>query len=104
MERAKEADPYGYLVKPVHERELRSTIEMSMYKHRIDRQLRESERRFRALVEKSYDVVVMVSIDGTFLYVNPSVGQLLGYQPIDLIGDSAINYANPDDFQAIDPE
>jgi PAS domain S-box-containing protein len=104
MERAKEADPYGYLVKPVHERELRSTIEMSMYKHRIDRQLRESERRFRALVEKSYDVVVLVSTDGTFLYVNPSVEQMLGFQPIELVGETAINYAHPDDIQAIDPE
>jgi len=102
MERAKEADPYGYLVKPVHERELRSTIEMSMYKHRMDRQLRESERRFRALVEKSYDVVVLISTDGTLLYVSPSIEQMLGYQPIDLVGDSAINYANTDDITLVD--
>jgi len=102
VERAKEADPYGYLVKPVHEHELRSTIEMALYKHRIDRKLQESERRFRALVEKSYDAVVLVNTDGTILYVNPSVEQMLGFQPIDLVGDNVINFTHPDDIQLAD--
>jgi len=40
IERAKLTEPYGYLVKPVQERELRSTMEMALFKHRMDDSLR----------------------------------------------------------------
>jgi response regulator RpfG family c-di-GMP phosphodiesterase len=40
IERAKLTEPYGYLVKPVQERELRSTMEMALFKHRMDEKLR----------------------------------------------------------------
>src|SRR5512133_3381843 len=41
--RARLAEPYGFLIKPVADRELRSTIEMALYKHQMDQRLRESE-------------------------------------------------------------
>ncbi len=40
IDRAKLTEPYGYLVKPVQERELRSTMEMALFKHRMDENLR----------------------------------------------------------------
>jgi PAS domain S-box-containing protein len=49
LQRAKMTEPYGYLVKPVQDRELRATIEVAIYKCRLDRQLRESEERYRAV-------------------------------------------------------
>ncbi len=49
LQRAKTTMPYGYLVKPVSSRELVATIEMALYKHTIDRQLRESEDRYKYL-------------------------------------------------------
>jgi signal transduction histidine kinase/response regulator of citrate/malate metabolism len=47
--RAKLTDPFGYILKPFDERELATHIEMALYKHETDRQLRESEARFRLL-------------------------------------------------------
>ncbi|MEW6750098.1 MAG: response regulator, partial [Candidatus Latescibacterota bacterium] len=41
LERAKRTGPYGYLVKPFNERELRSTIEVALYKHGVETQLRD---------------------------------------------------------------
>jgi PAS domain S-box-containing protein len=49
LQRAKMTEPYGYLVKPVQDRELRATIEVAIYKCRLDWQLRESEERYRAV-------------------------------------------------------
>lgn len=49
LQRAKTTTPYGYLVKPVSSRELVATIEMALYKHTLDRQLRESEDRYKSL-------------------------------------------------------
>ena len=41
LQRAKTIAPYGYLIKPVSLRELTATIEMALYKHSLDRQLKE---------------------------------------------------------------
>jgi len=49
LERAKVAQPYGYIVKPYEERGLRSSIEMALYKYGVDQKLRESEDRLRKL-------------------------------------------------------
>jgi signal transduction histidine kinase len=42
LQRAKVTEPFGYLIKPFEERELYTIIEMALYKHKIERQLRES--------------------------------------------------------------
>jgi signal transduction histidine kinase/CheY-like chemotaxis protein len=49
LQRAKTTTPYGYLIKPVSSRELVAAIEMALYKHTLDRQLRESEDRYKSL-------------------------------------------------------
>ena len=37
LQRAKITEPYGYILKPFQERELYTTIEMALYKHKIER-------------------------------------------------------------------
>jgi PAS domain S-box-containing protein len=49
LERAKAAEPYGYIVKPYEERGLHSAIEMALYKYGMDKKLQESEDRLRKL-------------------------------------------------------
>jgi PAS domain-containing protein len=43
--------------------------------------LRESEERFRSLVQNSSDVITVVDADGTILYDSPAVERVLGYKP-----------------------
>ena len=45
LQKAKATSPYGYLVKPVAERELLATLEMALHRHALDRQLKDSEER-----------------------------------------------------------
>jgi PAS domain S-box-containing protein len=49
LDRAKVAQPYGYIVKPYEERGLHSAIEMALYKYGVDQKLKESEERLRIL-------------------------------------------------------
>ena len=44
LERAKHADPYGYIVKPFNARELRNVVEIALFKSQAERRLRENER------------------------------------------------------------
>lgn len=51
--------------------------------------LRAGEERFRALVDRSFDVVAVTAPDGTLSYVSPAVRELLGYEPSSLVGADA---------------
>jgi len=53
IERAKQAEPYGYIVKPYQDRDLKAAIEVALYKKERERQLRESEIQLK----RSYDEV-----------------------------------------------
>lgn len=43
LDRAKITEPYGYVVKPYDERELHSVIEMALYKHRVEREIKKRD-------------------------------------------------------------
>ena len=57
----------------------------------MQEQLRASEKRFRALIEKSSDAIVLVDTNGKLLYVSPSTTRLLGYTPDELVGTVPLN-------------
>ncbi len=50
LQRAKEAEPFGYILKPFKERELLSTLEIALYKHSIDCKLYEQEQWMSAIL------------------------------------------------------
>lgn len=52
LERAKVTEPFGYVLKPFEDREIQSAIEMALYKHQMEKKLKESEEKYRKLVEK----------------------------------------------------
>src|SRR5262249_44979975 len=56
--RAKVTEPFGYILKPFEERELRTVIEMALYKHQAERKLRESERRYAITLSSIGDAVI----------------------------------------------
>jgi signal transduction histidine kinase len=45
LERAKKTEPFGYLLKPYEERELQTTIEVALEKHKKERILKQRDRR-----------------------------------------------------------
>ncbi len=65
-------------------------------RQRAERAVHANERRFRALIEHAYDVVLLTSAEGTILYASPSVQGMLGYAPEELIGRSAFDLVHPD--------
>ncbi|MBC7917265.1 MAG: response regulator [Rhodoferax sp.] len=49
LERAKLTEPYGYILKPFSERELRTVLTMALYKHKVEAQLREKTLQLQTL-------------------------------------------------------
>ena len=53
---------------------------------RLERELRESEERFRFLSTNSPDIIFSIDPDGQFSYVSDGVRRSLGFEPDDLVG------------------
>ena len=63
-----------------------------------ERKERERElESYQTLLQESKDVNVIVDADGTFRYLTPSVRNVFGYDPEDLVGEVGFEYIHPDD-------
>jgi len=70
LERAKATEPYGYILKPFDERDLKSTIEIALHKFRVDEQVRDREQLIRSLVNTNTEPVFIVDRDTNVLFIN----------------------------------
>ncbi|MCU0589553.1 MAG: response regulator [Syntrophobacteraceae bacterium] len=57
LERAKLAEPYGYIIKPFDDRELKSAIEIALYKHEAEKKIRRLNRLYDVLSQVNQSVV-----------------------------------------------
>lgn len=62
--------------------------------------LSRSEKRFRALVKNSSDIISVFDAGGTVIYQSPSHERILGYKPEERVGQNVFElpHAHPDDF------
>jgi PAS domain S-box-containing protein len=97
LARAKESAPYGYLLKPFDERSLHSTIEMALYRHRMEQELKASESRLRAIIEHALDLVVILDRTGLVSYSSPAAATILGYHQGERFGTPAADLVHPED-------
>jgi len=83
LEKAKITEPFGYILKPFEDRELYTTIEMAFYKYKMGNMLKESEERYRGVVENAHDAIYIIMQDG-FHYANPAFEKLVGWKKEEL--------------------
>ena len=104
LRRAGEVLPFGYLVKPFEERELHATIQMAIYKHRMERALREAYARLDEKVHERTaelaqsradlavtldsigDAVLATDASGRITRMNPAAEQLTGWKLTEAVG------------------
>ena len=96
LQRAITTFPYGYLLKPLQERELRITLDMALYRHEMEKKVREAEARYKALFDRSLFAVYVHDMEGNIIDANQTALDLLGYKGDDL---SALNI-----FSLVDPQ
>ena len=104
LRQAGEVQPFGYLVKPFEERELHATIQMAIYKHRMERALREANTRLDEKVRERTaelarsradlaitldsigDAVLATDVTGRITRMNPVAESLTGWSRTEAVG------------------
>jgi two-component system cell cycle sensor histidine kinase/response regulator CckA len=79
VERAKLTQPFGYLMKPVKTYELRSAVEIALFKHEMDKQLRDRERWLATTMRSIGDAIISTDAAGRINYMNPVAEALTGW-------------------------
>lgn len=87
LQRARATQPYGFVIKPFEERELRITLEMALSNYHLNRELRESAARLEQIFTQIPFPVDVSAPDGAMVMVNqaflstfgiPSASMVLG--------------------------
>ncbi len=128
LERAKLTDPYGYVLKPFGERDLNKTVEMALYKHEMDQNIKRRSQELALTVERLEDevarrrevekrlterearfsryfhlpVVGMATVakDLTLASVNDKLCRMLGTPMNALIGKKLMHITDPIDYSS----
>ena len=85
LDRAKQTEPYGYIIKPYDERDLQSVIEMARYKYIVDKKHLEAEEKYRALTENTPDILFSTGMTGIITYVSPQINKY-GFLEDEILG------------------
>jgi two-component system NtrC family sensor kinase len=86
VERAKITEPFAYLIKPIGDRELYSGIELTLSKHRTEKQLRENEKWLSTVLSSIGDAVITTNTEGNIVFMNPAAEGLTGWSIQEALG------------------
>jgi PAS domain S-box-containing protein len=92
--RANTTGPFGYVVKPYADRELRMNIDMALYKEEMKAEAHELEDRFFSV---SVDMLCLLDFSGYFKRLSPAWERTLGFSRADLMSRPFIEFVHPDD-------
>nr|HID59599.1 PAS domain S-box protein [Desulfobacterales bacterium] len=68
---------------------------------RVEEALRESEEKYRIITENSLSGIIIIQ-EGIIKYANPRFGEMVGYEPDEIIGQEALRFVHPDDRKLVD--
>lgn len=86
LQRAKITEPFGYIIKPFKERELQIAIEITLFKHEMEKKLKESKEWLLTTVKCITDGVIATDPEGCVLLMNPAAQSLTGWKPEEALG------------------
>lgn len=86
LRRAQVTEPYGYVLKPFEERELVIAIDIALYRHTVEMQLRQMERWLATTLDSIGDAVIATDAAGSITYMNRVAEALTGWLLPDAVG------------------
>ncbi|OGP61639.1 MAG: hypothetical protein A2V65_04310 [Deltaproteobacteria bacterium RBG_13_49_15] len=96
IQQAQRTGAYGYLLKPFDERILYATVEMALYRHRMEKELKESEERYRTIMEEMEEGYYETDTAGNFTFINDAMSRIIGSPKEELIGTNNRDFMDPE--------
>jgi two-component system, cell cycle sensor histidine kinase and response regulator CckA len=97
LARATASKPHGYLVTPFSDQDVRTSVEVALFKHELESRLRLRERWFETTLRSIGDAVIAINAQGTVTFMNPVAETLTGYGP------DALGKKIDEVFRLVDP-
>ncbi len=97
--KSKFTEPFGYMIKPYDSLELKYAIELALYKNKMEKELKESEKSYRELVNKSMVSIYKTNVNGDIIFANKAMADLFNFRSIESLKRKKITqlYENPED-------
>ncbi len=89
IKRAKSIEPYGYIVKPYSDNEVKANIEIAIHKKELEREQKQAEERFRNLflsIEQSPCMIMIMDTKGDIEFINNKFSMVTGYESEEILG------------------
>lgn len=82
IEKSKSTNPYGYITKPLDDRDLNTAINAAIYRHDAEKKLQKIEEKYFRLTENAAVMILSCSVHGNvYNYVNKASIEVTGYSP-----------------------
>jgi len=86
LERARITEPFGYIIKPFKEKELKMAIDLAIFKHDAEKKLKESKEWLFTTLASISDAVIATDPKGCVEFMNPVAQSLTGWEIKEVLG------------------
>jgi PAS domain S-box-containing protein len=86
LERAKVTEPFGYILKPFEERELHTTVEVALYRHKTEKAIRDKEQWLSTTLRSIGEGVITTDTAQNVTFMNSVAEALTGWQEAKALG------------------
>ncbi len=100
VKQAKSVNPYGYILKPFQENQIKVALEVAFEKIASDRQLYESREKYHQMVQSTHEGMLVIQ-DDLIASANRTAIEVLGYRPEEIISRPFLNFFHPDEREAV---
>ncbi|MBM3775879.1 MAG: response regulator, partial [Acidobacteria bacterium] len=98
VQRARMTEPLGYILKPLHEQQLKANIQIALARSGIEKKLRAQQSWYKAVLESVEDGVVIVDLDRKVTFMNQAAEAAAGVTADAARGKDALEL-----FSSLDP-
>ncbi|MCK4654546.1 MAG: response regulator [Candidatus Cloacimonetes bacterium] len=93
LKKAAQSSPFGYLIKPLEDRELRASIEMALYKSKMENTLKASRSFLWTVIDTVPNFIFIKDKESKYVMVNKALADLYNTSPKEMIGKTNKDFA-----------